>query len=313
MNRTIVLITIFFASLMCSAQDVEDPQRGVKIYSLVTTINNGKPKHYGSLEELNKIDFTNISSVSIDNRGRKGKMDMVLLDKLINNSPNLISLTLHNVIFDRLPKIEINNNLRQLYLGRNDLEIIPDDIENLKALELFSCSGNKINSLPNKFVNLKSLNTLLLGGNNFTTFPSQMFALKKLTTLGFNEKVDNIPEEIAKLSELKKISLLATNISTLPSKFSKLKNLQVAELAQTKLTDFPSSLLKIQTLKYLSLCGNPINKVTFAQSLKGLSAKDLVIYSSLEEAERLELNKTYPNVDFASEIMQWDIERIVVK
>jgi len=303
MKEIRILILLFITTMVCKAQPPTDPSRGVKIYALVTKINEKKPVHYGSFEELKGLDFNTIHYVSIGNRGNKTSMDTLLLHNLLNNAPNLTSLTIdRNIYLDHFPKIEKNNHLKELYLTVNNLSQIPLDIDNLTALELFECSGNKIQGLPDSFSNLNNLKTLILKANNINIFPEEILSLQNLNVLWFSGTIKTIPEKIDVLSQLEKVAFTNTAISSLPKSFSRLKNLKHIDLSNNQFTVFPSPLLKLKQVKVLSLNENPITKTALEKSLKGIKYKNAVIYIPITEEKYSEIKNTYPKINFISEL-----------
>lgn len=307
MKEIIMLILLFFTALLCKAQPPTDPSRGVKIYALVTKINEKKPVHYGSFEEMKELDFNTIHYVSIENRGNKTSMDTLLLHNLLNNAPNLTSLTVgRNIYLDHFPKIEKNNHLKELYLIGNNLLKIPADIDNLIALDFFECTGNKIETVPDSFSNLKNIKTLILKGNNIKIFPEEILKLQNLNVLWVGGKIKSIPENIDDLSQLEKVAFTNTDVSTLPKSFSRLKNLKHIDLSNNQFTVFPSPLLKLKQVKMLSLNENPITKTALEKSLKGIKLENATIYIPLREEEFSEIKKTYSKINFISEMVLAD-------
>jgi len=299
-----ILILLFFTAIVCKAQHPEDPTRGVKIYALVTNTDTKKPVHYGSFEEMHELDFNKINTVSIENRGNKTSMDTLLLKNLLNNAPNLTSFTIgRNVYLDRFPKIEKNNHLKELYLTVNNLSQIPLDIDNLTALELFECSGNKIQGLPDSFSNLKNLKTLILKANNINIFPEEILSLQNLNVLWVSGAIKTIPEKIDALSQLEKVAITNTDVSTLPKSFSRLKNLKHIDLSNNQFTVFPLPLLKLKQVKVLSLNENPITKTALEKSLKGIKYNNAVIYIPITEEEYSEIKNTYREINFIPELV----------
>lgn len=306
MKEIIMLILLFFTALLCKAQPPTDPSHG-KIYALVTKINEKKPVHYGSFEEMKELDFNTIHYVSIENRGNKTSMDTLLLHNLLNNAPNLTSLTIgRNIYLDHFPKIEKNNHLKELYLIGNNLLKIPEDIDNLIALDFFECTGNKIETLPNNFSNLKKLKALILKGNNIKFFPGEILKLQNLNLLWVSDKIKTIPENIDDLSQLEKLAFTNTDVSTLPKSFSRLKNLKHIDLSNNQFTVFPSPLLKLKQVKILSLNENPITKTALEKSLKGIKLENATIYIPLREEEFSEIKKTYNKINFIPEMVSVD-------
>lgn len=299
-----ILILLFFTTIVCRAQYPEDPTRGVKIYVLVTKADSKKPVHYGSFEEMKTLDFDNINTVSVENQGNKTSMDTLLLKNLLNNAPNLKSLTIgRNVYLDRFPKIEKNNHLKELHLIGNNLLQIPVDIDHLTALEFFECTGNKIEMLPKNFSKLTYLNTLILKGNNINIFPEEILKLQNLNVLWVSNAIKTIPENINVLSQLEKIAFTNTAVSTLPKSFSRLKNLKHIDLSNNQFTDFPSPLLKLKQVKVLSLNENPITKTALEKSLKGIKFSDAVIYIPITEEECSEIKNRYTAINFIPKLV----------
>lgn len=299
-----ILILFFFIAIVCKAQYPEDLTRGVKIYALEKKTGSKELVHYGSFEEMQKLDFNTINYVSIENRGNETTMDTLLLKNLLNNAPNLTSLTIgRNVYLDHFPKIEKNNHLKELYLVVNNLLQIPTDIDNLTALELFECSGNKIETLPNSFSNLKKLKTLILKGNNIKIFPEEILKLQNLNVLWVGGKIKSIPENIDNLSQLEKVAFTNTDVSTLPKSFSRLKNLKHIDLSNNQFTVFPSPLLKLKQVKLLSLNENPITKTALENSLKGIKYQNADIYIPISEEEYSNIKNTYSEINFIPELV----------
>jgi len=304
MKEIRILILLFFTVIVCKAQYPEDRTRGVKIYALVTNTDIKKPVHYGSFEEMQNLDFNKINTVSIENRGNKISMDTLLLKNLLNNAPNLTSITIgRNIYLDNFPKIEKNNHLKELYLIGNNLSQIPLDIDNLTALELFECSGNKIQGLPDSFSNLNNLKTLILKANNINIFLEEILSLQNLNVLWVSGPIKTIPEKIEALSQLEKVAFTNTAISTLPKSFSRLKNLKHIDLSNNQFTVFPSPLLKLKQVKILSLNENPITQTALEKSLKGIKYNNAVIYIPITEEEYSEIKNTYQEINFIPELV----------
>lgn len=304
MKEIRILILLFFTAIVCKAQYPEDPTRGVKIYALVTNTDTKKLVHYGSFEEMQKLDFNMVNSVSIENRGNKTSMDTLLLKNLLNNAPNLTSITIgRNIYLNHFPKIEKNNHLKELYLIGNNLSQIPLDIDNLTALELFECSGNKIQGLPDSFSNLNNLKTLILKANNINIFPEEILSLQNLNVLWISGPIKTIPEKIDALSQLEKVAFTNTDLSSLPKSFSRLKNLKHIDLSNNQFTVFPSPLLKLKQVKVLSLNENPITKTALEKSLKGIKYNNAVIYIPITEEEYSNIKDTYQEINFIPELI----------
>jgi len=83
--------------------------------------------------------------------------------------------------------------------------------------------------------------------------------------LGLSE----IPENLSKLTNLKRLVLEGNQIATLPENLSKLTNLRVLHLSDNQIATLPESLSKLTNLQYLSLWSNQI--ATLPESLSKLT------------------------------------------
>ena len=74
---------------------------------------------------------------------------------------------------------------QELYLRRNQLRCLPDNIGDLSKLDTIYLESNQLdeNGLPDSFAELESLKGLPLHKNRFTTIPSSVFALVNLEEL----------------------------------------------------------------------------------------------------------------------------------
>jgi len=91
---------------------------------------------------------------------------------------NFLDLSDNNL--ERLPEwIQELKTLKDLRLNNNILTQIPEWIGNLKELEVLSLIGNRITSLPQSLANLKRLKTLRLDNNHIKTFPLVLNELRE--------------------------------------------------------------------------------------------------------------------------------------
>ena len=80
-----------------------------------------------------------------------------------------------------------------LYLGKNNLHILPDSIFNLACLERLSMKHCNVLHLPSEIARLISLKTLDLDGNNLHTFPDSPTCLDYLS-LKACARLQSLPE-----------------------------------------------------------------------------------------------------------------------
>lgn len=281
-----------------------DPSGGVKLNITVSLI-NGRTLHFSDFEEMSEADFKRIKSIKISNNGVKTQMDSSLLDKLFNHTPHLYYLTIDdNVHIKELPKIENDNNsLIYLVLSGNQLQEIPEDFAKLKALKSFRCLRNEISSLPKGFAGLKSLKTLMVAGNNFKEFPKEILELHALERLQFNEEFGVLPVGISNLERLLKLSVSSASLSSLPESLKEMKNLVTIDLPYNEFTKLPDPLKEMENISRVDLGHNPLNKEELAASLEGFQGEELILFTTLNESDRLELSELFPEIKFRKSAM----------
>lgn len=71
--------------------------------------------------------------------------------ELFNSCPNLINLKLTGNAISVFPVI---HSLHELHLGYNEIEIVPDNIDEMIHLKMLDLEGNRLSSLPVTLSNL---------------------------------------------------------------------------------------------------------------------------------------------------------------
>eukprot|EP00833_Pecoramyces_ruminatium_P017410 jgi/Orpsp1_1/1191442/evm.model.d7180000085838.1 len=106
---------------------------------------------------------------------------------------------------------------------------------------------------------------LTIIGRAFPVPPDNMFnEITKLKLKGFQiirSDVSTLPNEISKLTKLKKLILNDNSISIIPSTIGELKELEELELGKNNLINFNVNLSKLTKLKKLNLSINDIDSI----------------------------------------------------
>jgi small GTP-binding protein len=157
---------------------------------------------------------------------------------------NVYVIRLYNITY-----LKINDK----NLNTNDLEIICDELVDLKILFL---NDNNITNIPNSLNNLANIKTLSLNNNNIHT----------------------IPDSLDNLSNLKLLSLNNNNINTIPNSLANLNNLKVLSLNNNNINTIPNSLANLNNLEYLFLGNNPILKNINNSEYNQLDAQQQIKY-----------------------------------
>ncbi|XP_021319815.1 probable LRR receptor-like serine/threonine-protein kinase At3g47570 isoform X2 [Sorghum bicolor] len=170
-----------------------------------------------------------------------------LIPASLENASNLQVLDLsNNSLYGRIPSLGSLAKLRQVLLGRNQLEVYDwqflVSLTNCAQLKKLSLEGNMMNgSLPGSIGNLStSLEYLLLGSNQIS---------------------GSIPVEISNLVNLTMLSMENNFLSgSIPDKIGKLRNLFILNLSKNKLSgQIPSTVGNIAQLNQLYLDDNMLS------------------------------------------------------
>ncbi|MGJ1318919.1 leucine-rich repeat domain-containing protein [Sphingobacterium spiritivorum] len=245
--------------------------------------------------EINTFDLDKIKCIEITALNKQSPaLDSDILDKIFNYTPHLEELVLHSNLTG-LPEISSpGKKLRVLDLSRNNLDIIPEGIGQLTALEILRCDYNEhLKALPPSIAQLSKLQLLSLYGTGFEEFPEEIFSLSTLTKLYLTghpqigtqvktpKKINSIPDQFAKLPELTDLSIRYTNISTLPASITKLLKLEELSLSGNAFKTFPDQLKAMKGLVIVNFGNNPVDPKTFINSLHNIKWRGLLYLHDL--------------------------------
>jgi Leucine-rich repeat (LRR) protein len=152
------------------------------------------------------------------------------------SSMPLETLKLHkNTGLEKMPNIGKRIKILNLFLLPR-MEAIPEEVMDLRSLEVFSFGGTQASSFPD-FSLLSNLRWLTLTVNNFEKIHEGICSLKKLEGLCLaKNKIESLPENIGDLKSLEVLTLYCNRISKLPKSFFKL-NLKKLNLSKNDLRD----------------------------------------------------------------------------
>lgn len=162
--------------------------------------------------------------------------------------------------------------LEKLYLGRNLLKNISENIGFLKALKYLDLSKNKLTELPNSLGACLQLRNLNLAGNQLSKLPTSLEKLSWLVDLDLSE--NNFEEAPKVLQNLQRLDRLGLSRNQLGPKLK---------------FQFP------KTLRVLDLSHNPIKKISLLPpqlkqlSLRKMDLKTFKFLRQLLELEQLDL------------------------
>ena len=91
------------------------------------------------------------------------------------------------MIYD-LDCVHLNfSDLRNLFLGANQISEIPSEIKAFKRLKVLYLGGNSLTQLPAEICELQRLQALILAQNELKSLPNSICNLKKLETLQLHQ------------------------------------------------------------------------------------------------------------------------------
>lgn len=156
-----------------------------------------------------------------------------VLDKVDQvNRRKLLALALINYDLDVVPYAVFTcSHISTLFLGRNNLEVLPHSFKNLCSLTRLELDYNQFSLFPEVLVEMPHIEYLNLSKNPLQDLSSQIGALVNLTSLLCNScDLMTFPKEIGMLKQLQWLSAKNNVITELPEAFSELENLRYSFL-----------------------------------------------------------------------------------
>ena len=248
----------------------------VKILSLSSNKFNKIPLSIYFLQNLIFFDMSNNMITQID-------------ENLFGNLSRLIKLNFSNNKLQTFPS-SIRNmiNLQELYLDKNELRNIPNELTFLKYLKKLNIGWNKIQIIqPNFFNNLISLEELYCNNNlitniqysnNYSAFDSIQnlktldISFNQLQSFSFfnqNPNLENLNISNNKLQfvsgmglcqKLYQIDCSNNNFKQFPLDFLHVNNLHILNMKGNELNNLPPLICLMDNLVELNIEGNPFRQ-----------------------------------------------------
>ncbi len=177
-----------------------------------------------------------------------------------------------------LPReIERLAKLEKLDLSDNRLVWLPAELGNLTDLVSLDLNRNSLIAVPVELGNLTKLERLSLSDNMLVWLPAELGNLRNLLSLNLNRnQLTLVPEELGKLAKLEILFLRNNQLTSLPAELGNLTNLRLLLLTENQLASLPAELGKLAKLVNLSLTGNP-QLTTLPDSLSPVNKPGLQI------------------------------------
>lgn len=153
----------------------------------------------------------------------------------------------------------MNHRIVELSIAYNDIEFLPESIDNLKYLKEILINHNNLKTLPDSFKNFKFLEYVCITNSKLKGIPESICKLKSLKKLIMTDnKIMSIPESIKNLQSLEHLNLGGNKIKVLPNSISEIPSLKEMLLEDNELTSIPETIKKMNSLKSLNVGGNKL-------------------------------------------------------
>ncbi|XP_024262992.1 leucine-rich repeat-containing protein 10B-like [Oncorhynchus tshawytscha] len=179
--------------------------------------------------------------------------------------------------FRRLPGVVCGlRHLEKLYVCRNSLRTLPENIVQLKGLRILALDFNKMENVPLAICQLRNLTRLYLGSNRLMSLPPELRNLQSLRCLWMESNYfTRFPRQLYDLPHLRSLQMGDNRLRTLPPDLWRMEALRGLWLYGNRFTEFPRVLLRMVDLEILDL---DKNKIEVFPNLSRLPALRLFSY-----------------------------------
>ena len=202
------------------------------------------PDALGDLQKLFHLDvsFNRISQLPLS----------------LGNLKSLVELRATGNLLRELPPSTVDaRSLRHVFLATNKFTMVPVELSKLPTLTTLNMKHNAIENMhstltvatllldhnrlthiPNEVFNCPHLEVLSIRQNGVTQIPPAIAKLKHIKALYLdeNKSLNDLPDDVSSLLELRHISITETSIHALPVHFDSLRKLSHLELTMANFT-----------------------------------------------------------------------------
>jgi len=148
--------------------------------------------------------FTSFSGLTQDSTRTYRNLEMALREP-----DKVVVLDLSRQKLDEFPmEILQFKNLKELYMSKTKLRVIPAEIGQLTELEIVDFSKNKLLALPSELFNCLKLKKIIANQNEINAIPKEISKLQELVYLDlWSNDLAVVPEEIKECKKLKEVDL----------------------------------------------------------------------------------------------------------
>ena len=180
-----------------------------------------------------------------------------------NTLKELTTVQFEDLDLEVLPEsMQHMSALQSLDVSFNDLTGLPEFIGNLPALQSLNVSYNRLTKLPEFIGNLPALQSLDVSFNQLTELPESIGNMSALQSLDVSyNQLTELPEFIGNLSALHRLEAAGNRLVTLPGAIGNLSALHRLDVSDNRLTAIPAEIGKLFHLETLNVCQNLLETI----------------------------------------------------
>lgn len=204
--------------------------------------------------------FTHLEKLSVRGIDFSNEAYAQALSKLLPKLERLTSLDISFCKLQQMPQTVFQlSKLQELYMSGNQFEELPhSDWARLPALRTLFLGYNKISILTESFfralAEVGSLYTLDLGGFKMEEVPEWLPLLRQVKSMGLqNNEISYLPQEMLEMTLLVSLNVSNNKLGFLPEKIDKLFNLEYFYAERNHIQTLPDAFMKLPKLRSISL------------------------------------------------------------